>query len=166
MFCRECGKQIDDHSKFCSFCGCSMESSKGGDSLVNKGIDTGTYGELPEDENQKKIKRRGALKKVGVFFMILGIVVGAGGYIASSELADGYQGVSARTGYYNSSGNYVATNSGKIGGNSAAVEHYETMSVIFMCCGIFITVLGFIYFAAGVSGNSQNSGGSQNKRKK
>lgn len=39
MFCKECGKQIDDNSKFCMFCGASFNEADISDNVITNLVD-------------------------------------------------------------------------------------------------------------------------------
>ncbi len=49
MFCRQCGKEIDDHAAFCSYCG----AGTGGDKIAQASQNTNVLYHLPLSENRE-----------------------------------------------------------------------------------------------------------------
>lgn len=82
MFCPECGKEIENDTKFCSHCGNQIvitpqpQQIKNDDPIQQK----------PEKKKQKKKWLIGVIAAVAIFF--LGIVIFSGGETTADELID------------------------------------------------------------------------------
>ena len=83
MFCRNCGKQIDDHAAFCGYCGTPVTKSASGNGRISGSMAGGfgggnyqpPYESAPPEpvKKGKKKPRKGMSKRTKGLLIALGV---------------------------------------------------------------------------------------------
>lgn len=165
IVCPKCRKMLVKGSKFCAFCGASLnevvnENKKLLDEASNlykhdepgKGSDGNEQIDKPADNTKRQIDDTvgAARKKVGTWIIILGVICGIGGFICSSILSDSYQPLDMYSGYRDpNSGELVIFDQGKIGGSYEGVAYYDNLKIYFIIGGFLISCVGMAFYSNG-----------------
>lgn len=161
--CHKCGSAVTEGSKFCPSCGARLNADSD-DRKVFRDNRTDSADKISEakDSSTKEIKTDtpkgktitdtmgAARKKLGLALVIIGLVVGVGGLIGATVLADAYRPHEMHSGYRDpNTGEFVETGHGEIGGNYEAVSFFESMEVFFVISGVIILVMGAGLYLSG-----------------
>ncbi len=161
--CHKCGSTVTEGSKFCSRCGERLIADSDSRRLLpDNSIDFADKKSETKESSTKEIKTDtpkgkiitdtmgAARKKLGMALVIIGLVVGVGGLISATVLADAYRPHKVYNGYRDpDTGEFVETGHGEIGGNYEAVSFFESMEAFFVIGGVIILVMGAGLYLSG-----------------
>ena len=109
MFCKECGKEIADDSKFCQYCGTKFEKEEKIEEKMQENIEEKNASDKKVEDILKKLNEEGAKKenpkqKNTKFIIMLGILIFIGIIIIISKIVN--QGTNLKKAFNNVSEKY------------------------------------------------------------